>query len=201
MQKLVLISAIWIIAFSAQAAVGGAFLEPLVSYETGTGDVSFPPPINSSDSKVRGFGLGARAGIQALDVLFVGIDGRYSFPKFKDANLSQDIKSNAWNLGPMVGIQMPTIVGLRFFGTWILTGELDPDKDKGVDEKFKSANGFRLGGGFRIGLISLNAEYQYVKYDETTIEQVGVFNPGFNANDIQLSNKSFIFSVSFPIGI
>ncbi|MDD4976097.1 MAG: outer membrane beta-barrel protein [Bacteriovorax sp.] len=179
----------------------GLFVEPMVTYETGSGDINFPAPINSSDSKVKGFGVGARAGGQVWNMIFAGIDGRYSIPKLKDTSLNQDIKSKAWNAGPMVGLQMPTALGLRFWGSWILAGELDPDKDKGVDEKFKSGNGFRLGGGLRVALVSLNVEYQHLKYDETEIQEAGVFTPGYTTNNIVLKNNTFIMSVSIPINL
>lgn len=185
----------------ARAEASGLFVEPMVTYESGSGDINFPAPINSSDSKVKGFGVGARVGGQVWNMVFAGIDGRYSIPKLKDTTLNQDIKSKAWNVGPMVGIQMPTALGLRFWGSWILAGELDPDNDKGVDEKFKSGNGFRIGGGLRVALISLNAEYQHIKYDETEIQEIGVFTPGYSTNDIVLKNNSFIVSVSIPINL
>lgn len=185
----------------AAKAEAGFFVEPMATYETGTGDVNFPSPINSSDSKVRGFGVGARVGGEVWNTVFAGVDARYSIPKFKDSSLNQDIKSKSWNGGPLLGIQMPTPLGLRLWGSWILAGELDPDKDKGVDEKFKSGNGFRVGGGLRVAMVSLNAEYQYIKYDETQIQEVGVFTPGYTTNNIALKNKSFILSVSIPIGL
>jgi hypothetical protein len=187
-------------AYSADG-VSGVFLEPMVTYETGTGEVNFPSPINSSESKVKGFGTGARFGAQVWETVFAGIDGRYSIPTFKDTTLNQDIKSKSWNIAPMIGIQMPTPVGLRMWGSWILAGHLDPDSDKGVNEKFKSGNGFRVGGGFRVGMISMNAEYQYIKYDETEIQDVGVFTPGYTASNIALTNKSLILSISIPIGL
>ncbi|MGZ3787838.1 MAG: outer membrane beta-barrel protein [Bacteriovorax sp.] len=202
MKKIILASfALFSFLGVARAQIGGVFVEPMVTYETGTGDINFPPPVNSSDSKVKGFGVGARLGAQVWQTVFAGLDARYSIPKLKDTTLDQDIKSKAWNVGPMVGIQMPTPVGLRLWGSWIVAGQLDPDKDKGVDEKFKSGNGFRLGGGFRVGLVSLNAEYQYIKYDETEIQEAGVFTPGYSTNNIALKNKSFIVSVSVPIGL
>ena len=122
-------------------------------------------------------------------------------PKLKDTTLNQDIKSKSWNVGPMVGLQMPTPLGLRFWGSWILAGVLDPDKDQGVDEKFKSGNGFRLGGGLRVALVSLNIEYQHIKYDETQIQEAGVFTPGYSTSDIALKNNSLIVSVSIPINL
>jgi hypothetical protein len=201
MKKIILISLLTLASIGTARSDSGLFLEPMVTYETGTGDINFPAPINSSESKVRGFGVGARFGLQLFEIFFAGVDGRYSMPNLKDTSLNQDTDSKSWNLGPLVGIQMPTPIGLRFWGSWILAGELDPDKDKGVDEKFKSGNGFRLGSGFRIAMVSLNAEYQYVKYDKTTIDQIGIFTTGFNSNDIALTNKSLILSVSFPIGL
>ncbi|MDO9182808.1 MAG: hypothetical protein Q7U04_10390 [Bacteriovorax sp.] len=201
MNKYILASFILLISINIAHAESGVFIEPMATYETGSGDVSFPSPINSSDSKVKGFGVGARMGAQVWQTVFAGVDARYSMPNFKDTTLNQDIKSKAWNAGPMVGIQMPTPVGLRLWGSWILAAQLDPDQDKSVDEEFKGGNGFRIGGGFRVGLVSLNAEYQYIKYDDTEIQQAGVFTPGYTTSDIVLKNKSFIFSISIPIGI
>lgn len=201
MKKNIFASFILLISLGSAHADSGAFIEPMVTYETGSGEVNFPSPINNSDSKVKGFGAGARMGAQLWQTIFAGVDGRYSIPKLKDTTLNQDVKTKAWNVGPLIGIQMPTPIGLRFWGSWILAGQLDPDKDKGVDGKFKDGNGFRLGGGFRIGMVSLNAEYQYIKYDETELQEVGIFTPGFTANNIVLKNKSFIVSVSIPIGL
>ncbi len=187
----------------AQEGMGlsGIFIEPMVTYENGSGDINFPSPFNNSETTVDGFGVGARFGAQVYSTVFAGFDARYSIPNFEDTTLKQNISSTAWNFAPLVGIQMPSIVDLRFWGSWILAGELDPDLDKGVDEKFKSGNGYRLGLGFRVALISLNLEYQFVKYDETEISEVGIFTPGYTTNNIVLENKSLVFSVSMPIGI
>jgi len=201
MHKNILASFILLISLSTAHAAGGLFIEPMATYETGSGDINFPSPINSSESKVKGFGVGARVGAQVVQTVFAGVDARYSIPKLEDSSLNQDVKSKAWNAGPMIGIQMPTPIGLRLWGSWILAGQLDPDTDKGVDEKFKDGNGFRVGGGFRFALISINAEYQYIKYDETEIQEAGIFTPGYTTNNISLTNKSLILSVSIPIGL
>lgn len=201
MHKNILASFILLISLSTAHAAGGLFIEPMATYETGSGDINFPSPINSSESKVKGFGVGARVGAQVVQTVFAGVDARYSIPNLEDTSLNQDVKSKAWNVGPMIGIQMPTPIGLRLWGSWILAGQLDPDTDKGVDEKFKDGNGFRLGGGFRFALISINAEYQYIKYDETEIQEAGIFTPGYTTNNISLTNKSLILSVSIPIGL
>lgn len=186
---------------TVNAKASGFFVEPMVTYERGSGEIDFPAPVNSSDSKVRGFGVGARLGGQVWNTIFAGIDARYSMPKLKDESLKQNIESKAWNGGPMIGLQMPTTLGLRFWGSWILAGEIDPDKDKGVDEKFQSGHGFRLGGGIRVAVVSLNIEYQRIKYDETEIQEIGIFTPGYVADDITLKNNSLVMSVSFPINL
>lgn len=92
-------------------------------------------------------------------------------------------------------------IGLRVWGGYVMGGELDPEKDKNVDAKFKDAKGYRVGAGIKLGIASLNLEYQDLKYGTTEIEEAGVFTPGSNYNDVNLKNKSFILSVSFPIAI
>lgn len=179
----------------------GFFVEPMVTYERGEGDINFPAPFANSESKVRGFGVGARAGTQVYEIVFAGLDARYSLPNFQESRLNQDVSATSWNISPVIGIQMPTPVGLRLWGNWIVAGELDPDSDRGVDEKFIGGNGYRIGAGFRLGLVSLNAEYQFIDYDETEIAEVGIFSPGYSSKNIALENKSLILSVSMPIGL
>jgi len=173
----------------------------MLTYENGEGDVNFPDPINNSDTEIDGFGLGARLGFHVLESAFIGADGRYSLPRFKDSSLDQDVKSKAWNYGPVVGVQMPTTIGLRVWGSYILDGSIDPDKDQDVDEKFSSANGYRIGAGIKLGITSINLEYQKLKYDKTEVDEVGTFSTGFSSGDIELENSSWILSVSFPISL
>lgn len=179
----------------------GAFFEPMVTWETGKGHIDFPAPINTSDSKVKGFGVGARLGLHVFESIFIAADGRYSIPKLKDTTLNQDIKAKSYNFGPTVGVQMPWIVGLRAWGGYVFGGVLDPDADKGVDEKFKSGNGWRIGAGLKFAIASFNVEYQDIKYDETEVSQIGIFTPGFDSNSIRLRNKSVVLSVSFPLSL
>ena len=180
---------------------GGLFIEPMLTYERGQGEVNFPAPINSSDTDIDGFGVGARLGFHVLESVFIGADGRYSLPRFQDSSLNQDIKSKAWNYGPVVGVQMPTTIGLRVWASYILDASIDPEKDKKVDEKFTSGNGYRIGAGVKLGITSVNLEYQNIKYDKTEISEVGAFSPGFSRSDIELENSSWILSVSFPIAL
>lgn len=202
MKKLLVLSSIMMVVpgFS-KAADAGLFVEPILSYERGRGDVNFPAPINSQDTELDGFGIGARLGFHVMESLFVGADGRYSMPKFKSNGLNQDADTKAWNVGPVVGVQMPTIVGLRVWAGYVLAAEVDPEGSNNVDQKFKSGSGYRVGAGIKFGITSINIEYQSVKYDETLLEDVGVFTPNTSRSDVQLDNSSTILSVSFPIAI
>lgn len=180
---------------------GGIFFEPIVTYERGDSKINYPSPINDSTGKIQGLGVGTRLGFHLLESLFFGVDGRYSMPSFKDSSLNQNARARSWNYGPMVGVQMPFAIGLRFWGSYIMGGELDPDSSKNVDAKFKNGKGFRLGGGIKLGVTSLNLEYQAIKYDETQIQQAGVFAPGTSFRNVDLKNNSVVFSVSFPFSL
>lgn len=184
----------------AQGA-GGVFVEPMITFEKGTGDIHFPSPVNSSSTNIDGFGLGARLGFHVFDTIFLGLDGRYAMPQFKDSSIGQKTQSKSWNYGPVVGHQMPTSLALRIWAGYVFDGQLDPDKDKNVNEKFSQAHGYRLGAGLKLGIISLNLEYQDLKYDKTDINQVGIFNPGYSTSNIHLNTSAWILSASFPIGL
>lgn len=182
---------------------GGLFVEPMLTWERGRGDVNYPSPINSTDTELDGFGVGLRFGGHVYNSIFLGVDGRYSMPTFKNKSnlLNIDTDAKAWNAGPVVGIQMPTAIALRVWAGWIVAGEVDPDKDKEVDAKFKSGQGYRIGAGVKLGFASLNVEYQNMKYDDTVLQEVGVFTPNATRSDVELSNESMILSVSFPVAI
>ena len=82
-----ILSFVLLIIGSAQAAsVGGVFVEPMITYERGTGDVDFPSPTNSSSTDVDGFVVGARLGFHVFDIVFMGLDGRYAMPQFKHSS-------------------------------------------------------------------------------------------------------------------
>lgn len=189
------------LAHADEVKKGGFFLEPSLTYEQGDGKIDFGTSVlKDSDSDINGFGAGLRLGFHVYESFFVGVDGRYSIPNFKDSSLDQDIKAKAYNYGPVVGFQMPTDLGIRVWGTYILGAELDPDKDKGVDERFEKGRGYRLGGGIKLGVVSLNLEYQYIKYDDTTIQDAGPIASA-DLDDVELKNQSWILSVSFPVSL
>lgn len=180
----------------AEGSQGGLFVEPAVTYEHGDSTVNYPSPFSNSTGTVDGFGLGARIGFHLNEAFFLGFDGRYSMPQFKDSSVHYDAKSVATNWGPVVGFQMPGL-GLRLWGSYIMGGELNPEKSGIFDVNFKEATGYRVGAGFRVTVVSLNVEYQQLKYGKANLEDAGPFTGTFNGVDLE--NKTWIASVSFPL--
>ena len=176
---------------------GGLFIEPMLTYETGTSEVDFPAPVNSSDSNVDGFGVGARLGFHIFESMFVGLDGRYSLLTYKNDDTDIDTDASAYNFGPVVGFQTPTDLGIRVWASYIMDGQIDPDKDQGVDLKFKDGSGYRVGAGIKLSSVSLNLEYQQMHYDKTELQNAGIFSG--STNNVDADNSSYILSVSFPI--
>lgn len=203
MKKILLLSSMLLTLMDTAKAddLAGFFVEPMLTFERGRGDVNFPSPIHNQDTELDGFGVGARFGGHVWETIFMGIDARYSIPTFKAKGLNQDVAAKAWNVGPMVGAQMPFLIGLRGWASLIVAGEVDPEMGANVNEKFKSGLGFRVGAGFNIAFVSLNLEYQKIKYDKTTLEDVGVFAVNATRDDVELDNDSMILSVSFPLAI
>lgn len=203
--KKILLLASMLMAFSGMAKAddaAGFFVEPMLTWERGRGDVNFPSPINSQETELDGFGVGARFGGHVWETVFLGVDTRYSIADFKSAGLNQDIESKSWNVGPMVGAQMPFLIGLRGWASMIVAGEVDPDEANNVNEKFKSGLGFRVGAGFKVAFVSLNIEYQKIKYDKTDLTATaGPLSASTTRDDIELDNDSMILSVSFPLAI
>lgn len=203
MKNILLLAAVTLLGTTVAHAEnkGGLFVEPMLTYEKGEGSVDFPAPFSSSDTDVNGFGAGARVGFHVYESIFIGADGRYSMPEFKDSSINQKTDAKAWNYGPVVGFQTPGDLGIRVWGGYIMDGVLDPDKDKNVDEKFSEAHGYRVGAGIKLGIASVNLEYQNLTYDKTEIKEVGVFTPGYKTSSIELENSSWILSASFPISL
>ncbi|MBX7230762.1 MAG: hypothetical protein K1X29_01620 [Bdellovibrionales bacterium] len=177
---------------------GGFFAEPSVTFETSQSSVHYPSPLSGSSGKVEGFGVGARLGLHFKDVFFAGLDGRYGMPQFKDSSTKYNSRATQFNWGPVVGMQMPDL-GMRVWGAYVVDGQLNPEKSDNFDVKFSQARGFRVGVGFRVSVVSLNLEYQDLEHRRTKLEQIGPFAAGTNFNDVNLNNKSWIASVSFPM--
>ncbi|MFN3454059.1 MAG: hypothetical protein ACK41T_03810 [Pseudobdellovibrio sp.] len=178
-------------------STGGLFVEPMITYEKGDTTTKYPV-FNDSKGDVDGFGLGARLGLHIGEIFFAGIDGRYAMPKFKDSNVGYDAKAVSTNYGPVVGVQTP-VAGLRVWGSYVLGGSLNPEKSGNYNFKYDDAKGYRVGAGFYVAAVSLNVEYQDLKYGNATLEELGGFTPGTSFDDVELQNKSWVASISFPV--
>lgn len=185
---------------AAWAADGGLFVEPGVTYQKLESETDWPAPFSNSTGEVQGVGLMARLGLHASSVVFFAADARYAMPNFKDSSNNLDADAKEWDIGPSVGIQMP-IVGLRVWGTYILASELDPKESNNFDLKFTDGQGWRIGAGFRVAIVSLNLEYQRIKYDKTTIQKIGPYTPGGEPTNVDYDGEGFIASVSFPLSL
>jgi opacity protein-like surface antigen len=178
---------------------GGIFVEPMLTYEKGDADVDLPSPFGSTDSTIKGFGVGARVGIHVYESIFLGMDGRYSRPTYKNSDTDIDADATAYNFGPVVGIQMPTDLGIRLWAGYIMAAGMDPEKDQNIDLKFKDGTGYRIGAGIKLSSVSLNLEYQQISYDKTDVQSAGPFSG--QTNSITQDSNSYVFSVSFPISL
>lgn len=187
------------VAAQAQSSSGGFFLEPAVTYELGNTTTTYPSPFSNATGTSNGLGFGGRLGFHLNDMFFLGVDGRYATTDFKDSSVSYDAKAISTNWGPVVGLQMPT-AGMRLWGGYIINSELNPESSGSIDVKLSQGTGYRLGTGFHLAAVSLNLEYQEIKYTSATLEKVGPFTAG-TFNDVNMTNKTWLASVSFPLSL
>lgn len=160
--------------------------------------MNYPSPFTNSSGQSDGFGLGARLGFHLNESFFLALDARFAKLQFSDSAVNYNATATSTNWGPVVGMQMPNI-GLRVWGSYILGGDLDPEKSGNLDIKLQKANGYRIGIGFRIAAVSLNLEYQQLKYGEAALEQIGPFTSSSTFNNVNLEDKAWLVSVSFPL--
>lgn len=188
-------------AFSSAAfAESGLFIEPSLTYESSASSIDYPSPFSNSTGTVNGAGIGLRLGGHVMDILFLAADVRYSRPQFKDSTNNLDATATSINYGGVVGVQTP-VLGLRVWGGYVFGGELHPEVSNNVEFKFSDPKGYRVGAGLRILMVSVNLEYQSLKYDKTTLEQIGPFATNVSLDDSKLTNNSYIVSVSFPLAL
>lgn len=185
-----------------EKAGGGFFVEPMLTLSREDADIktSTIPLFDDTSGIVNSYGVGAKVGMHINDVFFAGLDGRFNRSKIDDSSYGS-ASGNAYNIGATAGVQMP-VVGLRVFGTYVPFGQFDPQSgSQGVDVKFKKAKGFRVGAGFRIASVSLNLEYQELKYDDTEVQSVGSSGAINGTTGVDYETKGWVASVSFPLDL
>lgn len=179
----------------------GFFAEPMVTYNLGSKTTTnWPTPFSDSTGSINGLGVGARVGMHLAEIFFVGADGRYLMPKFKDSSVNYDASATAYNWGVTGGLQTP-IAGLRVWGTYIFDGQVDPERSGNIDVKLTKGKGYRIGVGMYVSVVSLNLEYQDLKYDNLNVESIAGVGANANFNSISTEDKAWIASVSFPIAL
>lgn len=178
----------------------GLFVEPGVTYERGVTHTDWPSVLNDSSGESNGFGLMGRLGFHVADIVFVGLDARYSMPNFKDSSVNYSADATQFNWGPVVGIQTP-VFGIRVWGSYIAGGMLDPQASGNLDAKLEDATGYRVGAGLRFMMLSLNLEYQNLKYDKVSVQTSGGGINFGSFSNVHPKNESWIASVSFPFDL
>lgn len=190
--------AIFSSASAHAVSAGGLFVEPMVTYEVGSKTKLDKPVFPDSTGTTDGFGVGARFGFHVADIIFLGLDGRYSMPKYKMDSYEAD--AQAMNYGLVAGVQTP-VLGIRLWGTYILDGNLDPKENTTntffKDVKYNQANGYRIGAGLRVAVVSVNLEYQNLGYTSTTLQSPG----SVTSDDFKYKSEAWVASVSFPISL
>ncbi|QLY25741.1 outer membrane beta-barrel protein [Bdellovibrio sp. KM01] len=177
-----------ILLFSAQAMATGFYFEPAVFYESGAGKVD----VDDSDATTKGMGLDLKLGMHFVEhMLFVGLDGSYSKPKFKHDNTGYEADATSSTYGAIIGVQTP-LVGLRFWAGYVFGGTLDPEESGLFDVKFDEAKGPKVGLGIKIFFIAVNFEYMDLKYSK------GTGNWGSIPSLDDFGNKVSMISVSVP---
>ncbi len=175
---------------------GGLFVEPAVKYDLLQGSIDYPAPFSSSDVKAEGPGVGARLGFHISDIVFLAAEGNYSQLRLTDDKLHYSAKGNAFNYGPSVGVQTPW-AGVRVWGTYLLGGSFDPEKDNNVDIAFKDMNGYRIGAGLRFAFVGASLEYERATYSSTELQNAGPLSG--STNNVKMTNDGWILGLSFPV--
>lgn len=192
---LAIASAVTALPQHADAATG-LFLEPGVTLQYSNSKVNWPSPADSSTGHVNGFGLVGKAGFHINEIFFVAVDARYAVPHFTDSSVGYSAESTSYQIGPVVGIQLPG-AGPRAWIGYVADSQLDPKSSGNYDVKFTQGTGLQLGGGLHLGPVSLNLEYQYLSYAHTEFEKVWVSSN--STTDVHMTTSQLIASLTFPL--
>jgi hypothetical protein len=172
---------------------GGFYIEPLIYASQNDGDAK----INGADqsSTLNEAGLGLKIGGHVSQIFTLGLDGRYGRTK-ADNGTFEDKNADHYDYGITAGLQTPWY-GVRIFGTGILGGGLNPEAGaNGVDVNYTGAEGYRVGAGVFFKAVSLNLEYQDVRYKDVDIQNAGTGTPVTSAD---ASQTGYGLSLGFPI--
>ncbi len=182
--------------FLAQPALAGFYIEPGVFYEKGESEINWPVPFaQSSTGDTEGYGGSLKVGYHNQEKFFMGLEGIYSQPQFKNSVNHYEADASSSLFGVVLGTQM-TPIGLRIWGGYIFEGTLDPEADNEVDIKFDGARGPKFGLGLKIYSISVNVEYMDIEYRDTLLENAGAIGELFES---KFKNKTTLISVSMPL--
>lgn len=202
MKSLIVSLTLALTGFAAQADEvnpdGGLFVEPGVTYQIYDSTIHWPAPFSNSTGKVQGWGIMGRFGFHIDNVFFVAADGRWSMPNFKDSSVNYDASATQWDLGPTVGVQMPWVVGLRVWATYVATSQLDPKSSGNFDVKMNDGKGYRVGAGFKLAIVSVNLEYQKIDYDNIKVQSAGPLTGQLNS---KYAGEGWVLSASFPLAL
>jgi hypothetical protein len=172
----------------------GLFLEPGVSYQTTTSNIDYSGKLANSSGSTRGFGALLRGGIHIYSQFFVAADARYAQLQFTDNANNISVRASSWDIAPTVGWQMPDN-GPRLYAEYVLAGNLDPQSANGLDPYFDEAQGWRFGAGLKLQSVSVNIEWQQLRYGNAKVDRSGA-SPitGVDYN----GDQGLIASVTFP---
>lgn len=180
----------------------GLFLEPMLTYtqnDSSLDTTGLPTFGADTSADTDGVGAGLRLGGHVGETFFLGVDGRYARLELSDSAYGR-AEGDSYNVGPVVGLQMPTLLGLRVWGTYVMAGEFDPETgNAGLNLKFEEPQGWRLGAGIKLASMSLNFEYQDLEYDETDIQNFGGTGGGSGVSDVEYDVDGYTVSLSFPL--
>jgi hypothetical protein len=106
--------------------------------------------------------------------------------------------ANEYTLGPTVTWETPWY-GIRLMGTYVMAGEFLPSLDPyGVDMLFKDPTGFRVGAGAEFGPVSVNLEYQDLRFATTQVNSAGSLPIAPQSISMNTETSGYLLSVSFP---
>lgn len=186
----------------AQETRGGLFIEPGITYEKGDTKAKTSQAgsvFDDSTGEANGFGLVGRLGIHVNDMFFVAADARYTnMLKHTLSLYNGETDATSWSIAPVVGVQTP-YAGIRLWAGYVAAAGLDPEGTNGWDIKYEKGTGFLVGGGVRLGIVSLNLEYKNIQFDRMTAQS----NPGpdLGSTDIEGEDRAVIASVTFPLAL